>query len=205
MKYIDLSHNFTADMPMFPGDPKPEIKQITNLHEHDFVDFQITTSMHIGTHIDAPMHIIPGGKKISEYPIERFFGRGVLVNAKGLGVINADLLDDKEINKGDIVLFYTGCCHNFRFSSYYTEYPLMTTECAKKLVSLGVKIVGIDSPSPDSDLFEIHKELLGNNILLIENLANLDKLLGTESFEIISLPAPFDAEAAPVRVVAKVS
>ena len=82
MKYIDLTHTFTASMPTYPGDPIPELKQIADFHNQGYTDWQVTTGMHVGTHIDAPLHMIPGGKRLSEMPIETFFGRGCLIDAR---------------------------------------------------------------------------------------------------------------------------
>ena len=67
----------------------------------------------------------------------------------------------------------------------------------------GIKIIGIDSPSPDRSPYEIHKLLMKNDILIIENLTNLAELTSHEEFDVIALPTKFDTEAAPVRVVAR--
>ena len=72
------------------------------------------------------------------------------------------------------------------------------------MIELGVKIVGMDTPSPDRPPFAIHKLLFKNDILIIENLTNLEELLAHPQFDVIALPAKFDIEAAPVRVVAQV-
>ena len=75
MHYVDLTRTYTSDMPVYPGDPKSELTQTAFLHESGYNDFTIRSGMHIGTHIDAPLHMIEDGKRISEYPIDRFIGR----------------------------------------------------------------------------------------------------------------------------------
>jgi kynurenine formamidase len=71
------------------------------------------------------------------------------------------------------------------------------------MVKLEVKIVGMDMLGPDYDKpWATHKVLLGNDILILENLTNLDQLLNIEHFDVIALPAKLHSDAAPVRVVA---
>jgi kynurenine formamidase len=65
-------------------------------------------------------------------------------------------------------------------------------------------MVGMDMPSPDKYPFEIHKLLFDNGIYIIENLMNLDKLLGIKKFEVIALPLKIKADSSIARVVAKV-
>ncbi len=62
----------------------------------------------------------------------------------------------------------------------------------------------MDILGPDQPPFLTHKTLLENEILIIENLTNLDQLVGVKNFEVIALPAKFNADAAPIRVVAKI-
>jgi kynurenine formamidase len=53
MKYFDLTHLFTQDMLVYPGDPKPELKQTASVILDGYNDFSVMTSMHVGTHMDA--------------------------------------------------------------------------------------------------------------------------------------------------------
>ena len=72
--YIDLTHEFTASMPVFPGDVAPELIKTADVFKDGISDYQIKTGMHIGTHIDAPAHMLAGGKNLNEYPVVRFLG-----------------------------------------------------------------------------------------------------------------------------------
>lgn len=200
MEYIDLTHTFTNNMPVYPGDPTPELSQIASLDKEGYTDFQIRTGMHVGTHIDAPLHMLKDGAKLSEVPVEKFFGHGHLIQAKD-GQIDETLLPNN-ISKGDIVIINSGFSQHYREAKYYQDYPEMTEGFARKIVELGVSIVGMDTPSPDRDPFIIHKLLLSNNVLIIENLTNLDQLIDVKEFDIWALPPKFDLEAAPVRVIA---
>lgn len=204
MRYVDLTHTFTQHMPTYPGDPKPELTQIAFIDQHGYNDFQIKTGMHVGTHLDAPWHLLQNGQHLSAYPPQHFFGPGRLIDARGEKTIEAKLLRHKQIAKGDIVLVMTGYYKKFSNPDYYENYPEISSGFAAKIVELGVKIIGLDTPSPDRPPFAIHKLLLSNDILIIENLTNLEALLEPTQFNVVALPAKFEAEAAPVRVVAQI-
>ncbi|QQR55212.1 cyclase family protein [Candidatus Peregrinibacteria bacterium] len=204
MKRIDLTHTFTHDMPVYPGDSQPELIETADDYEGGkIIHYQLKTSMHVGTHMDAPLHMLPNGKRINEYDVDHFFGRGHLIDARGKA-IDLDLLEGQSISKGDIVLILTGFSKIFGTPEYYESYPEISETFASKMVELGVHIVGTDTPSPDRSPFAIHKILLGSDILIIENLTHLEALLGQEPFTVTALPVKFDAEAAPVRVVAEI-
>ncbi|OGV19254.1 MAG: hypothetical protein A2X47_02240 [Lentisphaerae bacterium GWF2_38_69] len=203
MKYLDLTHTFRNDMHVYPGDTKPEIRQTTFFDKQGFNCFKISTGMHVGTHMDAPLHMLQNGKKLTDYPPERFFGKGHLIDARNKP-ITGELLYEKNIVKGDIILIFTGFDKNFGQDSYYMSFPQMSEEFAQKISDLEISIVGMDTPSPDGYPFPIHKILMGNDILIIENLTGLEALLVYKEFDVIALPAKYDCEAAPVRVIVKI-
>ena len=205
MRYLDLTHTFVHGMPVYPGDPAPTLTPTAALHRDGYVDHQLTTGMHAGTHIDAPLHLLAGGKYLSEISIEQFIGRGHLVDARGNAAIDAELLASKSIQRGDIVLIMTGWYKKFGQPEYYEKFPAVSEPFARQLVARGVKVVGLDTPSPDRPPFAIHKLLLRNGILIIENLTNLEGLLGHSGFQIFALPAKLHTDAAPVRVVAGIT
>jgi len=204
MKYIDLTHTLKQSMPVYPGDPKPELRQIATIAKNGYNDHQITIGMHVGTHIDAPFHMLASGKKISDFPAAAFFGRGTVVDARGQQQIDANLLSNIDIQPDDIVLACTGFDKRYRQKDYFEKYPELTESFAKELISRGIKMIGIDSPSPDRPPFMIHKLLLQEDILIIENLTNLDALLTHKSFDVVGLPLKLDTDAAPARVIARV-
>lgn len=203
MPFIDLTHPFTASMPPFPGDPVPTLRLVGSVENDGYCDHELKTGMHVGTHIDAPLHMIAGGKKISEYGPEKFTGNGVLIDARGHTVIDIDLLENISIHSGDILLLYTGMSSLFGEASYFEDHPEVSEAFAKRLIEMKVKMLGMDSTSPDKAPHSIHKLLLARDILLIENLTNLEQLLEIKQFEIIALPLRIEANASPARVIAR--
>ena len=204
MKLIDLSHTFKENMPVYPGDSSPEFTKISEVSIKGHNNYQVKTSMHVGTHIDAPFHMLENGKRLSEINIEKFFGKGVLIDARGKNNLDIDLLNNIQIQKGSIVLVFTGHDKNFGENEYYSNCPLFTEAFAKKMVEYKVKILGMDTPSPDKAPYPIHKILLKEEILIIENLTNLESLIEVKDFEVIALPPKMDLDGAPIRVVARV-
>lgn len=204
MKYIDLTHEFKIPMPLFPGDTPPEVAQITTVEKDGYATSHTIASMHVGTHIDAPAHMISGGKFLSEYPPDHFFGRGVLIDARGKSEIGEEVLSDVYLKKGDIILVLTGFSGRYGEPEYFDAYPVITERFAGSLVTAGVFIVGFDSASPDKAPFSVHKLLLAHDVLILENLVNLEELLGVHDFKVAAFPPKFHSDGAPVRVVAMV-
>lgn len=204
MKLIDLTHTFDDAMPVYPGDPASEMTRLTDISGAGVILSQVRTGMHTGTHMDSPLHMIENGKSLAEIPIEKFIGRGVLIDARGKERIDDALLSGVQLQQNDIVLVLTGFSGKYREKAYYYDYPDMTASFAVALVNAGVSIVGLDTAGPDRAPFPIHRILLSGDVLIMENLSNLESLLGIRVFEVFALPAKFKAEAAPVRVIALV-
>lgn len=188
---IDLSMFIDENTPVYPGETKPEIKQIATIDKDGWNEKRLTFNSHFSTHIDAPFHMLEDGKKLDDFPLEKFIGDAVVLDF-------ADP-DMELVKEDDIVFFYTGQTEKDLFK----DYPVISRELAQALVDKKVKIVGLDSFTTDDEPFEIHKMFFRNDILIVENLVNLNQLVG-KRFECTILPLKIrDADGAPCRVVAK--
>lgn len=204
-KYIDLSQSIIHDMPIHPYDDKVILYQDKYLDKDKYVNHRLEIGMHSGTHIDTSMHMTDSKTYISDIPIDRFIGRGVLLDAGNERNIKFKDSYSDLVQKDDIVLIYTGHSDLYGTDEYYSNQPVIDEELADFFIEKNIKMLGMDLPSPDNYPFDIHKKLFANNILIIENLANLSKLVGVESFEVIAFPLKIKAEASIVRVVACIS
>lgn len=202
--FVDLTQEFYFSMPVFPGDTEPTLVQTSEFKRDGFSDHALSTGMHVGTHVDAPFHFLETGKKISHLPLDRFCGRGVVVNALGKSIVDSDVLHNLEIREGDVVLLYTGHAKNFGSDYYFTQSPKLTLSLVQELVHKKIKMVGLDFPSPDQAPFELHRLLLGNEILILENLCNLEKMLGMDYFEVTAFPLKLPTGGALTRCVARI-
>ncbi len=203
MTYIDLSHTFKDEMPVFPGDSISELKQVAFFDKNGYNSFYIQSGMHVGTHIDAPFHMMPAGKKLSEIKPGHFLGPAKLIDVRNHKKIDIDILKNIEIEKGSILLMHTGHDKYYRSGNYYKNFPVITPAFAEAVIEKGIKIIGFDSPSPDDYPYNVHKLLFANDVLIIENLTGLEQLLHIAEFEIIALPVKYESAGAPVRVIAR--
>jgi len=192
------------------------------------------TAEHGGTHIDAPIHFSKDGQSTDEIPLEKLIGPAIKVDVSERSLTNPDYLisiedftsweeeQGMQIPEGSIVLLETG------FSKFYPDkikylgtdkrgpeavkdlhFPGLSPEAATWLVQhRNINAIGIDTPSIDygqSQFFESHVTLLGENISAFENLKDLDKL-PPMGFQIIALPMKIkDGSGGPLRVVAILS
>lgn len=202
MKIIDLTHPFTDSMPTYPGDSMPSLKKIASIDKEEYTDYKLETTMHVGTHIDAPAHMIESGKRIDELSLELFHGRGVVVDARGKREIDAEIVGHRNIKKDDIVFFCTGFSEKYHTPRYFVEHPVVTKALAKELVKRKIKMVGFDLPSPDRPPFAIHKVLFRAGILIAENITNLETLLKVRTFDVAAIPLRIGADAAFARIMA---
>ena len=198
--FVDLSVVLNEQTPVYPGDPQIKISSAGVFEKDGYSDYIITFGNHNGTHVDAPSHMIANGKTLDQFTPEAFTGRGVLVDVqKGFSL---DLVQNSEIQQADIVLFQTGM--NFGRGEYFTKYPAMDEEIARYLVEKKPKMIGIDTCSIDnSEGFPIHKILLKNEILIIENLTNLSSLQN-KKVTVYAFPLKFQIDGSPARVVAEI-
>lgn len=204
MKYIDLSHHIINNMPVYPGDSQVKLYQDKHLEEDGYTGYKLEIGMHAGTHIDTPMHLLKQETFINEISLDKFVGRGCLLDVRNEKIIKYKAEYADIIKENDIVILFTNYSKLYGSQEYYTNHPVISKELGSFLVEKKIKMIGIDMPSPDRYPFEIHKLFFENNILIIENLTNLNKLLEVDNFEIIAFPLKIEAEAALVRVVARI-
>jgi kynurenine formamidase len=198
---IDLTVPLNENTPIYPGDPKTKINTGGILARDGYQDHYVCVGTHVGTHIDAPSHMLPDAKNIDEIPLEHFTGNGICIVIDK--EFNLEKIKNESITEGDIVLFHTGMSNAYHESQYYEKYPAMPEEVANYLVEKKVKIVGVDMCSVDYEPFSVHRILLAKDILIIENLTNL-KALQNKNFKITTFPLNVHLDGSPVRVVAEI-
>jgi len=149
-----------------------------------------TMSAHVGTHVDAPSHVVAGGESIGRVDLKPFFGEACVVDLPGRGEISADALP-KGTFSAPRVLFKTG---GRAFLS-----PLAALRIAEK----GCLLVGTDAMSVDpgdaADL-PVHRTLLSRGVAILENLDLSAVMPG--KYQLVALPIRFrELDASPVRAI----
>jgi kynurenine formamidase len=217
MRIIDLSHSVHDRMQVFPGDRPPAIKALLN-HEDDGCQVsRLQLCVHVGTHMDAPVHFVAGGPSIDIIPCERFVGKGILIDATTVPAgqpIASGLLTrcPADLSSADFAIFRTGWDSRYGTEKYF-RHPYLSPEFARLLVEKGVSLVGLDTMSVDRTIAEnetttgdprqypVHDILLGNGVLIVENLCRLDQvgdLDGVYAFLPLKLKG---GDGSPVRAV----
>lgn len=209
MLVTDLTQEISSQTKVFPGDPQPHIIQWTKFEIQGYDSEVMVLSTHTGTHMDAPSHFVKNGKSIDQIQIERFVSKAILfkVSKDSNETVNLNDLDNEQqfIEKNDAVIFSTGW-EKMNKNEQYLSNPGLSEEVAKLLVNKGVNIVCIDGPSIDASMnseFAVHKILLSNDILIIENLCNLDTFEHCSRFEFVASPLKIkDASGSTMRAIA---
>ncbi|MBQ3692305.1 MAG: cyclase family protein [Clostridia bacterium] len=188
MKIIDISREvFTA--PNYDDDPQPKFKWFRKLgrdSEYNLSLFGMTP--HTGTHIDAPLHYFENGESIDECSLERCYGACTVVSIDGI-------LTGEDMDK---LLPY---CKK-RLLIHGKGKASLELSAARVLNDNGIVLVGIDSVSISfrEQEEEVHRELLSNGTLILENL-NLDGV-SDGNYILCALPLKLGGmEASPVRAV----
>jgi arylformamidase len=210
MPIVDLTHTINTDMPVYPGTQGPELFPAWTVEKDGFAEAIIRLGSHTGTHVDAPAHLFKGGACLDSYPIESFRGIGRSVdlrniNGPEIGRTNIEHLCCT-LESTDFLLLNTGWSERWGTAAYFKQHPVLSMEAAKWLSGFNLKAVGLDNSSADrfdSTSFPIHKCLLEKGILIIENLAHLDRLPAGD-FQLTCLPLKLaQADGAPVRAMAE--
>lgn len=204
MKLIDLTQEIIDGMPVYPGDD-PVVLSHTHTFSKDYYNnHRLETGMHVGTHVDGPMHMTDVYDYICNYPLENFYGSACVIHTYGKKILEVEANHRKIVNGKKIVLVHTGMDIFYGQDNYYNDHPVLDISFCEMLVERGVKLLGIDAPSPDRMPFEIHKYLLKNDVLILENLTNLDRIPESADFEVMAFPLKIMADSCMVRAVAKI-
>ena len=208
---IDLTLPVESGMPTCgtPWHQTVELTQMGLIEDVGRNTSRIVLGSHSGTHIDAPKHFIDDGITIDRLDLNTLCGPITIVDLdKQAGEIieKEDLLN---VNVTERLLFRHRWYQHWKSDSYYKDYPFFSLDAAKYLVEQGVKLIAMDTPSPDSfngiremDDSPVHKLLLREHIVIIEYLNNTDLIQTNKEYEIIALPLrAFGLDGCPARVI----
>jgi arylformamidase len=201
-RLVDVSQRIGAGTAVFPGDTPFSLRQVMSMACGGSCDVgTITTTLHIGTHADAPSHFAPGAPGIADLPLEAYFGPCRVVERIGDSEISADEVWAWGVQRGMRYLVRTR--RVIDPEEFPGAFAHLSREAASALAEAGVALFGIDTPSVDhrdSKTLDAHKALLAGGVAILENL---DLAAAPPGFyEIIAFPLRIDgADASPVRAV----
>jgi kynurenine formamidase len=159
-RLVDLSHPISFHTPGWVGYPGMRQYYTQTLQTNRIVSQRVETSLHVGTHIDAPLHGTPGGGDMASVPLERLVHEGVVVDISDVvgpfDEIKPHHLTDKiEIRRGDIVIYHTGFAKHYLggrdedLERYMCRHPGGGRELAEWIVEMDLSWTGSDTGSAD--------------------------------------------------------
>jgi len=210
-RVVDLSSIIKVDSAVYPGFPKIAFNSLLTINKDGANVAIIRFATHVGTHIDAPFHMIKGGQTVDEIPVELFIGNAVLIDATKTSQgseINPKNIQINDVNNKDIVIVKTRYCDDpDNISSY--SYPSL--EFGELLLRKKIKLYCTDAPSvdpspsvdePNNKRFLFHKLMFKHGVPIVEGLVNLSKL-NSAHFLFVVLPLKLAGlDGSPCRAIA---
>ena len=206
MKLHDISLTLSETLPTWPGDPKVRLKKISRIQDGEMTNVtQLTSTVHAGTHVDAPDHFLDNGETVEDIPLDLLVGPVLVVEIPTENTITKNDLEIANIpaetsrlilKTKNSVTWATG------YTEFLDDYIGLGSDAAQYLVEKGIKAVGVDylSVASFSDPEPTHRILLENNILIIEGL-DLSRIEPGE-YTLLCLPLKIeDSDGAPARVL----
>ncbi len=197
---IDITRRIYPGVPVWPGDTPYRFELAWQMAQGASVNVgRITTTTHLGTHLDAPWHYLEEGEALESIPLSLLIGPCQVVDARGQEALTVAFL--RGVPLAERTLFYTGQPNDW--ASFPQTFMPVLPEAAAYLAAQGVRLFGTDAPSVDPlDSKELpgHKALAQGGIYILEGLALEGVAPGR--YELIALPLSLEgADAAPVRAV----
>jgi kynurenine formamidase len=216
-RLIDLTLPIHEGMLTTPV-PWHPVVEVTILGRHEFegrATRRVSLGTHTGTHMDAPYHFVANGRTIDQIPLDILINTAVVIDMTSKGPYAKTSADDLKASKVKIprgagVIIHTGWYRMWMKKDYYYKWPCLTEDACRYLSDCGVKLVGLDTPSPDDpkdkiafgEISPLHYHFLSRDIVLVEFLTNLDQLSQTEITLIATPLKVTGADGFPARVIA---
>jgi arylformamidase len=207
MTIYDISLSLSPDLPTWPGDPELKLELFESMDQGAHVNVtKISTSVHVGTHVDAPHHFLNDGRTVEGLSLDVLTGPCYVVQLPdGIDAITAEVLDRTEVtSEMKRVLFGTRNSHLWARgeSGFQTDFVAITEDGAEWLVGRGIQLVGVDylSVAPYGDSEPTHKVLLGGGVIVVEGLNLAHVMRGF--YDLYCLPLKIvGCDGAPARAI----
>jgi arylformamidase len=200
----DISVTLGAGTPEWPGDTPYSCGWTAKISGGSSVNLStLTTSPHVGTHADAPLHVRDGWQAAHALPLEVFIGPATVIDVSAMkGEIEIAAISEAIAARSvERVLLKTGS--GVAGGTFPAEWQTLSESCARSLIGLGLRLLGVDAPSVDardSKSLAVHKMLFSGGAYILENLDL--RRVSPGSYDLIALPIKvMGLDAAPVRAV----
>jgi arylformamidase len=205
--WIDVSVTLHSGMVHWPDNPPVQIEREMSIDRGDAANVsKIAMGSHTGTHMDAPIHFVPGGEGIDMLPLDATMGEARVIASTDAVSIKRAELEPHDIQRGERILFKTRNSNRvWNTDEFDEDFVYISADAAEYLAERGVRTVGVDYLSVGGykqDGIETHYALLGAGIWIIEglNLASVEP----GNYELVCLPLKIaGGDGAPARAIVR--
>lgn len=201
-EWVDVSVPIYGGMVHFPKNPSIEIDKISDVEKGDICTLSaLKMGSHTGTHIDAPIHFLPGGTGAEKVPLDHLIGPARVIEIKDPAAVKAEELRLHNLGARERLLFKTSNSQRcWKTSQFVPDFVAVAEDAASYLASLNTLAVGVDYLSVGSP--ETHRTLLRAGVVIVEGL----NLAGVSEgrYELLCLPLKIlGGDGAPARALLK--
>jgi kynurenine formamidase len=207
MNIIDLSHPLKHGQATFPSDPPLSIVPYGGTGDFRYNITQVAMGTHQGTHLDAMFHFLDDGKTLDQMPLDWFYGPATVLRipkSPGEEIRPEDFEPfEAVLQPGAKVIYETGWHRHFGLPDFFSDFPSLTQDAAQYLADRHIRLLGMDTPTPGRNWYEVHHILLAadKEIVIVESLANLDQI--PDHIVFAGFPLNFvGRDGSPIRAVA---
>ncbi|MEO6528883.1 MAG: cyclase family protein [Gemmatimonadaceae bacterium] len=199
----DISIAVRIGTPEWPGDVPYQCGWTSRIRDGASVNLSsVTSSPHVGTHADAPLHVRDDWPGTESLPLDAFLGAAFVLDVSDAASGTLTLrVDDRRLEGVERLLLRTG--RSIAAGVFPSDWPALDAGTAAALASRGLRLLGVDAPSVDqreSKTLDVHRALFGGGANVLENLELADVPEGR--YELIALPQRLvGLDAVPVRAV----
>ncbi|MCU0545458.1 MAG: cyclase family protein [Oscillatoriaceae cyanobacterium Prado104] len=227
-KIVDLTQTIHPNIPIWPDDPPVEFETVSQIETSGYYLRKFSMGEHSGTHINAPNSFDTAGTGIDTYAPQSLVSGAIVIDIRDRAFANPDYtltIDDvlnweqqhERIASGNLVLLYTGwqekwsdakaffnrddrgICHFPGFGEAAARFLLEE----RSIAGIGTDTHGVDAGKDVS--FAVNKLVLKQQRIVLENLANLDRLPAAGITLVIGILRLVGGSGSPVSAIAFVA
>jgi arylformamidase len=209
MKVLDLSQDFSMHTPAFASYTGPSIKWVKRLAFDKAGGQEITSTLHVSTHLDAPAHFLSGGKFIGDLPLQWLVGTACVVDLERMGLGDYDLYGPEHferwerdtglrIERDEILVIHTGYHRHYPENwadarahvdetKYFIRHPGPTRAFAEWVLDRGIRWLAVDAGSADHPMNTVIRRLRADEAVKAEAKLgrSLDEVFPVDDYQLM--------------------
>jgi kynurenine formamidase len=208
MNPLDLSQDFSMHTPAFASYDGPSIKWVKRLAFDRAGGQELTSTLHVGTHLDAPAHFLSGGKFIGDLSLDFLVGPACVVDLERMGIGDYEVYGPEHferwesdtgltIDRGDILIIHTGYHRHYPENwvdrsevdetKYFIRHPGPAREFAEWVLERGVRWIAVDAGSADHPMNTVIRRMRPDEVILAEEKLGktLDEVFPPPDYQIM--------------------